>query len=366
MLSVSGYRGVEVKEYESDHLKRNAEELETYLVVRPGELVLNTMWLNHCGLGISREEGIVSPAYRVYRIDQRAIDLRFCHHLLRSESYVDEYTRLAYGIRPNSLQVSADDFGLLPIPLPSLAEQRAIAAFLDRKTAAIDSLIAKKGRLIELLQEKRQALITQMVTKGLDPNVPMKDSGERELGWIPFGWTVGQIGRFIKLQRGIDITGANDVESGFPVISSGGYSGYSPRAMAKGPGVVIGRKGTLGTVFLVLSDYWPHDTTLWVREFRGSHPRFVFYFLRHLQLERLDTGAANPTLNRNLVHPIKVAWPEVQSQRMIAEYLDQEITRLDTEEGQLERSLKLLREYRQALISAAVTGKIEVPAEEAA
>lgn len=233
------------------------------------------------------------------------------------------------------------------VGIPPLEEQRAIAAFLDRETARIDSLIAKKQRFVELLQEKRTALISHVVTGGL----VIGDGGR---------WQQMQLGRAIKLQRGFDITGAGDSDGSIPVISSGGFSGNCETAMVKGPGVIVGRKGTLGTVHYVETDYWPHDTTLWVKQFRGNCPRFVYYFLIHMKLERFDVGAANPTVNRNHVHPVVVSWPDQIAQRAIATFLDQQTDQLAGLSRRVEDAMDRLREYRSALISAAVTGKIDV------
>jgi type I restriction enzyme, S subunit len=103
-----------------------------------------------------------------------------------------------------------------------------------------------------------------------------------------------------------------------PVMASGGLSGFHDTAMVQGPGVVIGRKGTLGSAYYVDEPYWPSDTTLWVKQFGDSHPRFVYYFLSAFDALRLDVGSANPTLNRNHVHQIHVSWPPPDEQRRIA------------------------------------------------
>jgi type I restriction enzyme S subunit len=136
-------------------------------------------------------------------------------------------------------------------------------------------------------------------------------------------WQQTTIGQQITLQRGIDITKALQRPGRVPVVSSGGVSSYHDTWYAKGPGVVLGRKGTIGTVFYVLENYWPHDTTLWVRDFHGNDPRFVYYFFRSIssELAALDVGTANPALNRNHVHPIKVRWPGVAEQKEIASIL---------------------------------------------
>jgi len=124
-------------------------------------------------------------------------------------------------------------------------------------------------------------------------------------------WIETTIGDQATLQRGIDITKAEQRDGNVPVVSSGGISSYHDTAAVEGPGVILGRKGVVGSVFYVEVDYWPHDTSLWVKDFHGNHPRFVYYFFKSVaaQIARMDVGSANPTLNRNHVHPIRVSWP---------------------------------------------------------
>jgi type I restriction enzyme S subunit len=136
-------------------------------------------------------------------------------------------------------------------------------------------------------------------------------------------WIDTTIGEQVTLQRGVDITKAQQRAGAVPVVSSGGISSFHDTAGAKGPGVVLGRKGVVGSVYFLNSDYWPHDTTLWVRDFHGNEPRFVYYFFKWQAplLASMDVGSANPTLNRNHVHPISVSWPPLDEQRAIANIL---------------------------------------------
>jgi type I restriction enzyme S subunit len=128
------------------------------------------------------------------------------------------------------------------------------------------------------------------------------------------------IGEQATLQRGIDITKVEQRPGIVPVISSGGISSYHDTVAVRGPGVVLGRKGVVGSVFYVEEDYWPHDTSLWVKDFHGNFPRFVYYFFKSVapQIARMDVGSANPTLNRNHVHPMPIIWPPLPEQRAIA------------------------------------------------
>ena len=131
-----------------------------------------------------------------------------------------------------------------------------------------------------------------------------------------------RVGDVLTFQRGFDITKNEQSDGDVPIVSSSGISSYHNKWKVKGPGVVIGRKGTLGTVHFLRCNYWPHDTTLWVKDFKGNEPRFLSYFLRTLKLENFDVGASNPTLNRNHVHKIKIIFPEkVDTQRRIAAIL---------------------------------------------
>ncbi len=134
-------------------------------------------------------------------------------------------------------------------------------------------------------------------------------------------WQRFPLGDMLTFQRGFDITKTQQQPGPYQVISSSGPQWSHHEFKVKGPGLVIGRKGTLGTVFYSEDDFWPHDTTLWVKDFHGNDPRFAYYFLQTMGLERYDAGASNPTLNRNHIHSIPVCYPDPSSQRRIASIL---------------------------------------------
>ncbi len=131
------------------------------------------------------------------------------------------------------------------------------------------------------------------------------------------------IGEQLTLQRGFDITKNQQKLGLIPVVSSGGISSFHNESMVAGPGVVLGRKGSLGTVFYIKNDFWPHDTTLWVKDFKGNNPRFVYYFFSNMaeELKKMDVGAANPALNRNHVHLLRTKWPVAKGQNHIVKIL---------------------------------------------
>ena len=188
----------------------------------------------------------------------------------------------------------------------------------------------------------------------------MKDSGVAWLGEIPAHWELVKLGRKIQLQRGVDITKGEQADGDVPVVSSGGIASFHNVAYAKGPRVIVGRKGTAGAVYYVDSDYWPHDTTLWVKNFAGNMPRYVFYKLAVMDLASFDTGSSNPTINRNLVHPTVVSWPPMLEQKEIANHIDRRVARIERQCSKINSAILLLKEYRSALITNVVTGKIDV------
>jgi type I restriction enzyme, S subunit len=166
-LSVYRDFGVILRKSRDDNFNRLSDDLSNYKLVEKGDLVLNKMKCFMGSLGISNYRGIVSPAYKVYKITQK-FNGKFLHYLLRSKLYVQEFERLSTGIRPNQWELKHVDFRNIPILKPSLEEQDKIVEFLDKEITTIDSLIKKNEKIIELLEEKRHALITATVTGKID------------------------------------------------------------------------------------------------------------------------------------------------------------------------------------------------------
>jgi len=132
-------------------------------------------------------------------------------------------------------------------------------------------------------------------------------------------WTEGKLEDLILFQRGFDITKDQQTEGHVPVISSSGITSYHTEARATGPGVIIGRKGTIGSIHYSEVDYWPHDTTLWSKDLRDNDPRFVYFYLHTINFKRFDVGNSNPTLNRNHIHDLPTRIPPLSVQSRIAD-----------------------------------------------
>ena len=172
------------------------------------------------------------------------------------------------------------------------------------------------------------------------------------------GWVETIIGDQLTLQRGFDITKEQQSPGEVPVVSSGGIKSFHNIAKVKAPGVVLGRKGTLGKVFYLESNFWPHDTTLWVKDFKGNDPKFVYHFLTCLDVAKLNSGTANPALNRNQVHPITTFWPPVERQLEIALTLDSLVEETHRLESIYQQKLAALDELKQSLLHQAFSGEL--------
>lgn len=272
------------------------------------------------------------------------VDQRFLGYFLSHYDYDELQDRQ---IKGNTLNKSKID--RIPIPVPSEVEQRAIAAVLDKLRQAIDLQMSALCNLDRLKTAAMQLLFTH------GPRGESKK--ETEIGPIPASWTIGPLGDLAQLQRGFDITKSAQSEGGtVPVVSSGGVKSFHDVAAVSGPGVVIGRKGSIGSVHYVDSDYWPHDTTLWCKDFLGNLPKFVFYRLQLVDMKRLDSGATNPALNRNFLHAEVISWPDVEEQRQIVGIMEAIDRKLDIHR----RKRDTLDQLFKSLLHKLMTGEISV------
>ena len=252
--------------------------------------------------------------------------------------------------------------------VPPVSEQRAIASFLDRETAGIDALVAKKQRLIELLREKRGALISQAVTRGLTPNVPMKDSGVEWLGQIPAHWEIKAVWTLFDLGRG-RVLSHEDIQDNpgpFPVYSSqtehDGVMGYLANYDFDGEYLTWTTDGAkAGSVFLRQGRFNCTNVCGTLRAarsvavnssfFRDALSMATGWYVRH---------DINPKLMNDVMARIRVPVPPFIEQRAIADYVDRETARIDALVEKAREAIDLLKELRAALISAAVTGRIDL------
>lgn len=315
------------------------------------------------------EFNIWSPLAAI-RCNSKLLDRHFLYFYLQSKEFqTGVELSWSFGTQQN---IGMGVIQNLAVPVPTLPVQTAIANFLDCETGSIDTLVEKKRALISLLKEKRTALISRTVTRGLpadiahevglEPHTRFKDSGIEWLGEVPDGWEVKQLKWAIMFQRGHDLPADEREEGTIPLVTSAGISATHSIAVAKGPGIVTGRYGTIGEFYLIEQDYWPLNTTLYSITTRGNDPAYLRYMLSHLKPLFLLNAvkSAVPGIDRNDIHTTKTAIPPFFEQTAIATYLDRETAKLDKLVDKVEAAIARLQEYRTALITAAVTGKIDV------
>lgn len=242
-----------------------------------------------------------------------------------------------------------------PLAIPySKTEQRAIAEAL----ADVDALLAAQDRLIAKKRAIKQAAMQDLLTGRVRlPGFVRKPGYKKaEVGVIPEDWGVRQLKDVAPLQRGFDLPFTRLRPGRFPVVYSNGVLSYHNKAIVKGPGVVTGRSGTIGVVHYVESDFWPHNTTLWVTDFKGNDPKFIYYLYVALKLNRFSGGSGVPTLNRNDVHAGAVVLPPLPEQRAIAAVLSD----MDAEIAALERRRAKTQALKQGMMQELLTGRVRL------
>jgi len=285
---------------------------------------------------------------------------------------------IAFSVGGGQPNLSQDDLRKIRIPAPSIPEQRTIAAFLDRETGRIDTLIEKKERQVELLQEKRAALISHTVTKGLDPDVKMKDSGVEWLGEVPEHWNIERLKYCVTLinekvdgrESILPYTGLENIESwtGRLILREEVSTSEGQSNRFEIGDVLFGKLRPYLAKVLRAKEHGICTGELLVFRPKDVSQDYIFrYMLARDFISIVDSstyGAKMPRASWDFIGDIPVLLPIEAEQRAIAAFLDHETGRIDTLEKKVRESIEKLSEYRTAFISAAVTGKIDVRKEE--
>ena len=386
LLSVSEYFGVKPRQDTVDageHLSR-AESLVGYKKCAVNDLVMNIMLAWKKGLGVSKYEGIVSPAYSVFRF-MRHVNPDYMHYLLRTDLYSDYFKARSTGIMDSRLRLYPDSFRDVALLLPTKGEQTQIAKFLDYETARIDALIEKQQQLIALLKEKRQAVISHAVTKGLNPDAPMRNSGVEWIGEVPAHWEVSRLKYAARVVDCRNKTPEYFDDGEYFVIRTTNvkeqqlrldestlrtdqrnFDIWTQRGIPPAGSILFTREAPAGEVCLV-----PAEAKLCMGQrmmnfipYNESQVDYLFSYLLSDCLTRyigsVSLGSTVSHLRVDQVENIPVPVPPDEEARGISK----EVTSLREKMGKLigiaVRKINVLQERRIALISAAVTGKIDV------
>ncbi|WP_346396500.1 restriction endonuclease subunit S [Pseudomonas syringae] len=258
------------------------------------------------------------------------------------------------------LEISGAEFGRIKVPDPLLPEKQLIAKIID----TLDTAIHATDAVIYKLKAVERGMLHDLLTRGIDAcgelrpphNEAPQLYKESPLGWIPKEWRNTHLGKVASLQRGHDIVETDLVLGPYPVISSSGLVGYHNSSTSRGPNVVVGRKGSIGTVHYLETDFWAHDTSLFVTNFFGNNEKFVFHLFNYLKLGQYGTKSGSPSLNRNDIHPLPVGLPKLDEQALIVRALashDETMKRSELERDKLMKT-------KSALMEDLLTGRVRV------
>ncbi|WP_081079150.1 restriction endonuclease subunit S [Burkholderia territorii] len=354
-------------------------------LVRTGDFVINSRSDRKGSAGASALDGSVSLINTVL-CPMSEIDIGFAHHLLRSVPFQEEYYRYGKGIVADLWSTNYSEMRNITLAVPSISEQRAIATFLNHETSKIDALIAEQEKLLVLLAEKRQATISRAVSRGLDPDAPMKDSGVTWLGEVPGHWRVSPLKYLVSLRSGgtpskenldfwdgdVPWASAKDLKSErladtIDHITSFAVESGNATLVPPGTVLVVVRGMILARIFPVVETVVPmaiNQDLKGVIPLEGLNGKFLAWLLRGSadeSLRRLDeAGHGTKALRMDAWTSMQLPVPPVVEQSEIAAFLERETGKLDALKAEAESAIDLLRERRSALIAATVTGKIDV------
>lgn len=252
--------------------------------------------------------------------------------------------------------ISAGLIKAFTIPFPPIDTQNRIAAILG----AYDDLIEVNRRRVAVLEEMARGLFEEWFVRFRFPGhegLAKKDTPE---GVLPEGWSYATLGDFLTLQRGFDLPATQRTTGPYPVISASGVHGDHVESKVAGPGVVTGRSGTIGQVHLIMSDFWPLNTTLYLKEIKVAGPAFCKLLLQHLDLAKHASGSAVPTLNRNHVHGIPLPVPPLG----LLERLEANLMDKFRAAHVIERQSEVLAASRDLLLPRLISGQLSIEAAE--
>jgi len=336
-----------------------------YQGVDVGDLVVHGMDGFAGSIGISDSRGKASPVLNVLDTKQNR---KYIMYYLRSMAYNNVFTALATGIRVRSCDLRWNKLAELFYLIPLLQEQNKIADYLDKKCAEIDSLSMDIQTQISILEDYKKSVITEAVTKGLNPDVKMKDSGIEWIGLIPEEWNITKIKFLCEMQSGDNIT-AQDIDSEkdeincYEVYGANGFRGYYKDYTHKGKYCLVGRQGALaGNVHIVDSTFWATDHAVVVYVNNKISQEYMYYLLISMNLNQYAfETAAQPGLSVSKIMNLQVVYPSYIQQQIILEYLNKKCAVIEAVIAEKRKQLEVLEQYKKSLIYEYVTGKREVP-----
>jgi len=382
LLSITREKGVILRDMDNEEENHNfiPDDLSNYKVLRKGQFGMNKMKAWQGSYGISEQDGIVSPAYFIFQI-REDIDSRYFHLAIRSRLYISFFGSASDGVRIGQWDLSRDRMKNIQFLIPPLPEQTTIAAFLDRKTTLIDQAIGIKQKQIELLKERRQILIHNAVTRGLNPNVKLKDSGVEWIGEIPEHWEVRRIKTLTRVKRGASPRPIDDPRY---FNDNGEFAWVRIADVSSNDHYLINTVQKLSKLGSSLSvKILPNELFISIAGTVGKpmiskikcciHDGFVYFPDLKMNLEYMyrifETGqpylglgkhGTQLNLNTETIGNIYIPLPPANIQNEIVCEVNNISIKFANAISLKEQEIEKLKEYKATLINSAVTGKIKV------
>lgn len=385
LLSVTQDQGVVPRDWVENRMVMPSGNLESFKYIQEGDFAISLRSFEG-GLEYCHHDGIISPAYTVLKKNRDDLVNSFYKYLFKSQTFISELQTSIVGIREGK-NISYEELRYSYLPIPKKSEQTAIANFLDEKTAKIDEAITIKEKQIELLKERKQIIIQQAVTQGLDSTVPMKDSGVEWIGKIPAHWNVVKL-KYLSTQivDGTHFT-PTYVDQGIPFLRVTDLSNmlegkinwqdvcYIPekehkmlikRAKGEIGDVLISKNGTIGlTKVIDWEEEFSFFVSLCLIKLRKEISPYYFtsFFNSPIVDQQITFGSSKTSVTNLHLEKIKellVILPPLNEQNDIDEYVKANSKDLDLVIGNLLQQIEKLKGYKTTLINSAVTGKIKV------
>ena len=337
-------------------------DLRTFKTVHIDDFVISLRSFQG-GFEICHNEGVISPAYTVFRLRKKSYT-GYYRLLFKSYGFIDKINSLTVGIREGK-NIQYRDFADMEIPIPSEVEQQRIAEFLDRKCGEIDETIALQEEFIEELKSYKQSVITEAVTRGLNPNVKFKDSGVDWIGKIPQGWKLIRLKYLCKIETGNQDTQDAVPDGEYPFYVRSPQVERSNKATFEGEGILMAGDGAgAGRVFHhAYGKYAVHQRVYRLSEIEGVFSNYLFFYISNLFGKVMDMGSAQstvPSVRLPMLTNFAVCIPSPKEQHQIADYLDNKCAEIDSLIAIKQQKIEELKEYKKSIIYEYVTGKKEV------
>ena len=359
-------------------VKQNTD-LNTFKTVHKNDYVISLRSFQG-GFEMSEYEGVCSPAYQVFYSTKPCCNY-FFKYMFKSYGFVSQINAFTLGIREGK-NIQYEDFSLMKLPLPTIQEQQSIATYLDQKCSEIDELITLQEEMITKLQSYKQSVITEAVTKGLDKNVPLKDSGIEWIGKIPEHWSKNKIIRLFSIigsgttpksskednyigsvnwiQSG-DINGSY-IENCKNSISNTALKEYPTLKIYKAPFIIVAMYGaSVGNISISNIDGCVNQACCVMNETKQNF-KYLFYAMNSVKkyLIYKAEGGGQPNISQDKIKNTWLPIPPLSEQQSIADYLDQKCSEIDELISIKQQKIEKLKDYKKSLIFECVTGKRKV------